>query len=153
MDEKVAPLSWSVKALEDIPALELYALLKLRADVFIIEQDCIYPDMDDKDQQALHVIGSKDGEVIAYTRIFNKGGYFEKASLGRVAVKKSERRYKYGHELIRQSIIAIEANYGVQPIKISAQQYLIKFYESHGFKPVGEGYLEDGIPHIGMLRD
>ena len=152
MDRKVEPLEWSVKSLENIPALELYAILKLRADVFIIEHDCIYPDMDDKDQHALHVVGSKNGEIIAYTRIFDRGGYFDKASLGRVVVKESERKFKYGHELIRQSVRAIEEHFGKQPIKISAQQYLIKFYESHRFKAIGEGYLEDGIPHISMLR-
>lgn len=153
MDEKTPSLDWSVKSLKDIEPLQLYSLLKLRADVFIIEQDCIYPDMDDKDLHALHVIGVKNEEVVAYTRVFDKGGYFEKASLGRVVVKETERKFKYGHELIRQSIMAIEENFGNQPIKISAQQYLIKFYEAHGFRTVGDGYLEDGIPHIAMLRN
>lgn len=152
MKKDVPELNWLVKPLEDIPPLELYSLLKLRADVFIIEQDCIYQDMDDKDLHALHVIGAKENEVIAYTRIFDKGEYFNIASLGRVVVKESQRKFKYGHELIRESIKAIETNYGVQPIKISAQQYLIKFYETHGFKVVGDGYLEDGIPHVEMLR-
>ena len=152
MNEKAPSLNWLVKSLEEIQPLQLYSLLKLRADVFIIEQDCIYPDMDGKDLHSLHVMGIKNEEVVAYTRIFDKGGYFEKASLGRVVVKESERKFKHGHELIRQSIKAIEDNFGNQPIKISAQQYLIKFYETHGFQAVGEGYLEDGIPHIGMLR-
>jgi len=153
MDEKIPTLNWSVKSLDEIQPLQLYSMLKLRADVFIIEQNCIYPDMDGKDEHAMHVLGFKDKEVVAYTRVFDKGGYFDKASLGRVVVKESERRFKYGHELIRQSIKAIEDNYGNQPIKISAQQYLIKFYERHGFQAVGEEYLEDGIPHIGMLRN
>jgi len=146
-------LEWLICSLEDMEPLELYSLLKLRADVFIIEQDCIYPDLDNKDQKALHVIGKKKGEIIAYTRVFDAGIYFEKASLGRVVVKESERKHKYGHELINKSIHAIEENFGSQPIKISAQQYLIGFYEAHNFKAFGEGYLEDGIPHIGMIRD
>ena len=138
--------------MEDISPLELYEILKLRADVFVIEQECIYPDIDGKDLNALHVIGKKNNEVIAYTRIFNKGDYFEFPSIGRVVVRQAERKHKYGHELIRQSIEAIDKHYGPQPIKISAQEYLINFYEMHGFRTKGDGYLEDGIPHVNMVR-
>lgn len=145
-------LQWSVKKLEEIEALQLYELLKLRADVFVIEQDCIYPDMDDKDQRALHVIGTLDGRVAAYSRIFDAGDYVAEASFGRVVIHQEFRGYQFGHELVRQSVSAIEDAFGKQPIKISAQEHLTSFYQAHGFEPKGAGYLEDGIPHIGMLR-
>ncbi|MEL7146656.1 MAG: GNAT family N-acetyltransferase [Bacteroidota bacterium] len=146
-------LQWSVKKLEEIDALQLYALLKLRADVFIIEQDCIYPDMDDKDQKALHVIGTIRGKVVAYTRIFAAGDYAQEASFGRVVIHPDFRGHQIGHLLVNQSTAAIETHFGPQPIKISAQEHLTKFYQAHGFEPRGVGYLEDGIPHIAMLRD
>ena len=145
-------LKWQVRKLEEIAPLQLYGLLKLRADVFVIEQHCIYPDMDDKDQYALHVIGTHQDKVVAYTRIFDAGDYALQASFGRVVIHPDYRGYQLGHELVSQSIEAIHHHFGRQPIKISAQQHLTKFYETHGFNPEGEGYLEDGIPHIGMLR-
>lgn len=153
MKESLVSLEWSVKNLDEMKAGELYEMLKLRADVFVIEQDCIYPDMDNKDQKALHVIGKKNGKVIACTRIFNAGDYFEEASIGRVVLEQSERRFGYGHTLISKSLQAIEEYFGKQTVKISAQEYLIKFYNKHGFKQVGEGYLEDGIPHVSMIRN
>ena len=109
--------------------------------------------IDGKDQKALHVIGIKEGKIIAYTRLFNSGEYFDTPSIGRVVVKVSERKYGYGHDLIKASIKAIVDNYNETTITISAQTYLQKFYESHGFKQIGEGYLEDGIPHIRMVRN
>ncbi|MGB3467374.1 MAG: GNAT family N-acetyltransferase [Cyclobacteriaceae bacterium] len=152
MNDITNALNWTVRKLEDIKSLQLYDILKLRADVFVVEQECIYPDIDGKDVKALHVIGTKDSEVIAYTRIFDSGEYFEMPSIGRVVVKESERKHKYGHELIRQSIEAINNYYGSQSIKISAQVYLTKFYETHDFRAIGTEYLEDGIPHVAMIR-
>lgn len=151
--EETRELFWQVKKLTEIDSLQLYAILKLRADVFVVEQQCIYPDIDGKDMKALHVIGCRGDEVVAYARIFNKGDYLELPSIGRVVVKASQRKHKFGHELIRRSIRAIEEHYGRQAIKISAQQYLQDFYNVHGFFAVGEGYLEDDIPHIAMIRD
>ncbi|MEW7280493.1 GNAT family N-acetyltransferase [Aquimarina sp. 2201CG1-2-11] len=145
-------LTFEVKRFKELSALELYKILRLRAEVFIIEQNCIYQDIDDKDQKALHVIGYKNEEIVAYTRLFDAGQYFENPSIGRVVVSQEERKYGYGHDLIKASIHAIDTHYKDHKIKISAQKYLKKFYQSHGFEQVGEEYLEDGIPHIGMIR-
>lgn len=142
----------TIKTFQELTTSELYELLQLRSEVFVVEQDCVYQDIDGKDVKALHVLGAKEGKIIAYTRLFNSGEYFDTPSIGRVVVKESERKYGYGHDLIKASIQAIVDNYNETTITISAQTYLQKFYESHGFKQVGEGYLEDGIPHIRMVR-
>lgn len=145
-------ITFEVKRFQELTTAELYKILRLRAAVFIVEQDCVYQDIDNKDQKALHIIGTKEGETIAYTRIFDAGDYFENASIGRVVVSEKERKYGYGHDLIKASIKAIRDVFETKTIKISAQTYLKRFYESHGFSQVGEEYLEDGIPHIGMLK-
>jgi len=145
-------INFLVKSFNDLSTTELYKILRLRAEVFVVEQDCVYQDVDDKDQKALHIIGLKNGEIIAYTRIFDSGLYFEEASIGRVVVSASERKFGYGHDLMKASIKAINEHFKKNTIKISAQTYLKKFYESHGFKQTGQDYLEDGIPHIAMLR-
>jgi len=142
----------TVKKFEELTLSELYGILQLRAEVFVAEQDCAYQDLDDKDQKALHVIGIKNNEVEAYSRIFKSGDYFKEASIGRVVVKNSERKYGYGYEIMNASIKAINERFNETSIYLSAQTYLKKFYNSLGFKQVGEGYLEDGIPHIGMLK-
>lgn len=146
-------LKYDVRAFDELNTLELYKILRLRAEVFVVEQDCVYQDVDNKDHKALHILGKKDDEIIAYTRIFDKGDYFEVASIGRVVVAKDERKYGYGNELIEQSILAIEDNFKTKKIKLSAQVYLVSFYEKHGFSKMGEEYLEDGIPHIAMIRE
>ncbi|MEP0263418.1 GNAT family N-acetyltransferase [Dokdonia sp.] len=146
------PLFFKVKRYQELTRDELYALLQLRSEVFVVEQNCVYQDIDGKDDQALHVLGYKDDILVAYTRIFPPGTYFEYASIGRVVVHASERKYKYGYDLMKASIEATETYCKVDTIKISAQTYLKTFYNNLGFKVVGEGYLEDGIPHIGMVR-
>ena len=142
----------TVKTFSELNTDELYDILQLRSEVFVVEQDCVYQDIDGKDQKALHVIGIKEGKIIAYTRCFDAGDYFEKASIGRVVVEASQRKFKYGHDIMKASIEAIKNNYQTESIKVSAQVYLTKFYNSHGFYQVGEGYLEDGIPHIAMVK-
>lgn len=142
----------TVKKFEELSIDELYGILQLRAEVFVVEQDCAYQDLDDKDQKALHVIGTKNNQVVAYTRIFKPGDYFKEASIGRVVVKDSERKYGYGYEIMNTSIKVVHEHLNETKIYLSAQSYLKKFYNSLGFKQVGEGYLEDGIPHIGMLK-
>ncbi|WP_298478304.1 GNAT family N-acetyltransferase [uncultured Maribacter sp.] len=146
-------LEIKTKKFQEFTIEELYAILQLRSEVFIVEQDCVYQDIDNKDQNALHIIGTKNGEVVAYTRIFAPGFYFKDASIGRVVVKESERKYGYGKVIMEASIKAVEENLKETKIHISAQEYLIKFYSSLGFKQVGEGYLEDGIPHVGMIKE
>jgi len=142
-----------IKSFSELTTTELYEILRLRSEVFVVEQDCVYQDVDNKDQKALHVIGFKNNKVVAYTRIFKPGDYFKNASIGRVVVAKNERTYGYGHVIIKHSITAIKNYFKENTIKISAQTYLKKFYESHNFKKVGEEYLEDGIPHIGMVKN
>lgn len=146
-------LEITVKEFGELNISELYALLQLRSEVFVVEQDCVYQDIDGKDQEALHVMGFKNNRLVAYTRCFRPGYYFEEAAIGRVVVQESQRMFGYGHEIMKASQKAIKAHYNTSHIKLSAQQYLIKFYESHGYNCVGEGYLEDGIPHIAMVKD
>lgn len=141
-----------VKSFEQLSLHELYDLLQLRSEVFVVEQDCVYQDIDGKDEKALHVLGYQDDELVAYTRLFPPGIYFKEAAIGRVVVKSSRRKNKYGHEILKASIHAIQDHFQSKTIKLSAQTYLTKFYESHGFHSFGEGYLEDGIPHIAMIR-
>ncbi|MGA1225841.1 MAG: GNAT family N-acetyltransferase [Tamlana sp.] len=141
-----------VKSFEVLTKKELYNLLQLRSEVFVVEQDCVYQDIDGKDQKALHVLGFKDDKLIAYTRIFKPGDYFTEASIGRVVVTKNERQFKYGYDIMKASINAIKTHYNEDLIKISAQCYLKQFYTNLGFKAVGEEYLEDDIPHIAMIK-
>lgn len=142
-----------VKAFEDLRLQELYEVLQLRSEIFVVEQDCVYQDIDGKDQKALHVLGYEGEDLVAYTRIFPPGVYFNAAAIGRVVVKNSSRKNKLGHEILKASIEAIENRFDTHSIKLSAQTYLTKFYEGHGFRQTGEGYLEDGIPHIAMIRE
>lgn len=145
-------LNIEVKKFSELTLTELYDILQLRSEVFVVEQDCVYQDIDGKDAEALHIIGFKNDKVVAYTRCFKPGYYFEEAAIGRVVVKDSERKYGYGHEIMNASDKAIKDHFNTSNIKLSAQQYLIKFYESHGYRTTGEGYLEDGIPHIAMIK-
>ncbi len=141
-----------VKSFSELSTQELYDLLQLRSEVFVVEQDCVYQDVDGKDQKALHVLGTKDHKLVAYTRLFKPGYYFEEASIGRVVVAKNQRQFKYGCEIMKASIEAINTYYNETTIKISAQLYLKTFYNNLGFIEVGNTYLEDDIPHIAMFK-
>jgi len=141
-----------IKTFEQLSLEELYSLLQLRSEVFVVEQDCVYQDNDSKDQSALHIIGKNKNKIIAYTRVFKGGDYFKEASIGRVVVSLKERHLNYGQQIMEASIVAIKNNYQTTEIKISAQKYLEKFYNNLGFNTLGEPYSEDGIPHIGMLK-
>ncbi len=143
-------MEFIVKGFNELTTQELYQILALRSEVFVVEQNCIYQDVDGKDQKSLHIFGFKNKKIVAYARIFNAGDYFEKSSIGRVVVKENERKYGYGHYLIKACIKAVKDYYNDTQIIISAQTYLEKFYEIHGFYKVGKEYLEDGIPHIRM---
>ncbi len=141
-----------VKTFKELTTHELYSLLQLRSEVFVVEQDCVYQDLDGKDEKALHVLGYKNEKLVAYTRLFKPGDYFEYASIGRVVVVQNERQYKFGYDIMNASIKAIKHFFNETKIKLSAQCYLKKFYNNLGFIEVGEEYLEDGIPHIGMIK-
>lgn len=146
-------LEIKVKSFEALTKNELYDLLQLRSEVFVVEQDCVYQDIDYKDQKSFHVLGFKNEKIIAYTRIFKPGDYFEFASIGRVVVVKNEREHKYGFDIMNASAEAIKKYFKETTIKISAQVYLKKFYNNLGFKAIGEEYLEDDIPHIAMIKN
>ncbi len=141
------------KTFNELSNTELYDIMRLRSEVFVVEQNCIYQDLDDKDQKALHVFGKKDEKVVAYTRIFKPGDYFDNVSIGRVVVAKEERKYGYGKRIMEASIEEINKRFSSVIIELSAQTYLVKFYTDLGFVPFGEEYLEDGIPHIRMKRN
>jgi ElaA protein len=141
-----------VKIYQDLEIDELYAIMALRAAVFVVEQNCVYQDLDYKDQKALHVMGWINDKLVAYTRLFGPGDYFEQASIGRVIVTVDQRGHNYGHQIMSASINAITQHYKTDRIDISAQTYLEQFYTAHGFLPSGEEYLEDGIPHIKMIK-
>ena len=146
-------LDIKIKSFQDLTTNELYAILQLRSEIFVVEQDCVYQDIDYKDQKAYHLLGLKNNKLIAYTRLFKPGDYFEEASIGRVVVKKEERQYKYGYDIMNASVSYVKNELKLTKIKISAQAYLKTFYSNIGFKQIGEPYLEDGIPHIAMVME
>jgi len=145
-------MDFYVKSFEELTTLELYDFLQLRSDVFVVEQECVFLDLDSRDKDAIHIFAKKNNTIIAYTRLFKPGDYYKEASIGRVVVKKEERKYGYGHELMEFSIQMVETKFKTATIKIGAQKYLKTFYESHGFKQIGDEYLEDGIIHIYMIK-
>lgn len=146
-------LRWTTKPFDALTLAELYALLQLRSEVFVVEQTCAFQDIDGHDQAAYHLLGyTAAGELAAYARLFAAGRSYDQASIGRVVTSPRHRGAGLGRELLRQAIGQCEALFGRQPIKIGAQQYLRAFYESFGFVAEGEGYLEDGIPHVHMVR-
>jgi ElaA protein len=146
-------LTIKTKYFNELTTKELYNLLQLRSEVFVVEQDCAYQDIDGEDKKALHVLGYKNENLIAYTRVFEAGDYFKEASIGRVVVAKNERQYKYGYKIMKASIEAVEDNFKENKIIISAQTYLKKFYNNLGFIETGKEYLEDGIPHKKMIKN
>ena len=148
----MSELNFEIKDFNQLSTQDLYAVLQLRSEVFVVEQDCVYLDLDGKDQLAYHVLGYKDLKLIAYARVFKPGDYFSKSSIGRIIVKKEYRRFKYGDHLVQNSIGFIEKKFKEKEILISAQAYLINFYNNLGFVQKGEQYLEDDIPHIKMLK-
>ena len=141
-----------IKNFSELSTEEIYNILKLRSEVFVVEQNCVYQDIDDKDQKATHLFIEKNNEIIAYTRIFKKGDYYkENPSIGRVVVSKKERGKELGKRIMRESILYIKNNYNNKSIELSAQKYLDKFYRELDFYAEGEDYLEDGIPHQRMF--
>ena len=136
---------------QDLGPDRLYEILKLRSEVFVVEQKCAYQDLDNKDEKALHLVGEKNNKIIAYTRIFRKGDFFKNSSIGRVLVKKKYRNKDYGRKIMTSSIEKLKKDPKEEIIEISAQKYLLKFYSELGFEKVGEEYLEDNIPHVKMI--
>lgn len=145
-------LEWHIKSFESLSAHELYDILRLRSEIFVVEQNCVYLDLDGKDKLALHLFGLYEGKIVAYSRLFKAGISFENASIGRVVVDANYRDKKWGQELMREAISGIVLHFGQSQITIGAQLYLKKFYENQGFIQTSEPYLEDDIPHIEMQR-
>jgi ElaA protein len=146
----MSELNWVYKSFEDLTPAELYTILKLRSQVFVVEQDCVYLDMDDKDQHSFHLCGWDNGTLVAYVRILPPGLAFKEASIGRVVTNPSFRKTGAGRILMKLAIEKTLWQFNVADIKIGAQLYLFDFYTSLGFKKSGPEYLEDGIPHIEM---
>jgi len=145
-------MEWEVKKFTGLSVSELYDVLRLRAEVFVVEQDCVYQDLDGKDDKSLHVMGYEKNGLVAYARIVLPGTSYKEVSVGRVVVAKKTRGTSVGYQLMNKAIETVEQEMGVQPIRISAQSHLEVFYANLGFEPTGKSYLEDGIPHIEMLR-
>lgn len=145
-------VTYQCKSFHDLTPEELYDILALRQVVFVVEQNCPYLDADGRDAVALHVMGYYEGKLAAYTRLLPRGEAYENyAAIGRVVTSPALRGKGQGRELMRESSRQLYRHFGPQPIKISAQAHLRDFYGSLGFEPTGESYLEDGIPHIGMI--
>lgn len=143
-------MEWTLKTFSQLTPEELYQILRLRVDVFVVEQNCPYHELDGKDQQALHVFAQDQEGIQAYLRILRPGASFPEASLGRVISKR--RRQGLGSQLLSRGLQAAREWLGDGPIRIEAQTYAKAFYERAGFRQVSEEFLEDGIPHIQMLR-
>ncbi|MBL4676051.1 MAG: GNAT family N-acetyltransferase [Mucilaginibacter sp.] len=145
-------LRYIIKHFTELTTAELYALLRLRAEVFVVEQNCVYLDLDGKDQQSFHLLYYADDELAAYTRLVPAGLSFNEISIGRVITSPRHRGTGLGKKLIDASIEGCYEKFGHQTIRIGAQLYLLTFYQSFGFVEQGEVYDEDGIPHIEMVK-
>ena len=144
---------WLLKKFTELSPEEVYAILQLRNEVFVVEQNCVFQDADDKDQPSYHFMGfNEQQKLVAYTRLVPAGVSYDEISIGRVVTSPSVRSTGLGKELMIRSIEAIFGLYGQQDIRIGAQLYLKKFYSGFGFEQVSEVYLEDGIEHIYMIR-
>jgi ElaA protein len=131
---------------------QLYAYLQLRSEVFVVEQNCVYQDLDNLDQESLHVLVYDAQLLVACARIVSANEKYPNISIGRVIVAATHRKQDLGHALMQHCIKEIEARFGTQKIVLSAQAHLQNFYKKHNFAPQGAIYLEDGIPHIHMER-
>jgi ElaA protein len=146
-------MNWYTKSFAELNTDELYKILQLRSAVFVVEQNCPYLDMDDKDRKAIHLWNcDPDGNVTAYCRLLPAGISYTEPSIGRVATASMIRNTGIGRVLMQKAIAYIHDTWKQPAIRISAQLYLDKFYTSLGFDRAGESYLEDNIPHIEMLK-
>lgn len=145
-------VTWVVRPFSELSSLELYKILQLRINVFMLEQECLYSECDNKDLKGKHLMGILDGEVVAYARLLPPNVSYADASIGRVVVNPTARHLKLGTELMLQAISAMRKDFPTEAIRISAQAHLQGFYENVGFVRVSEEpYLEDNIPHVEMV--
>ena len=146
-------MNWILKKFDDLTSNELYAIMQLRNEVFVVEQNCVYQDADNKDLVSYHFMGWANNKLMAYTRILPPGvAYTKEPSIGRVVTSPSARGSGIGRELMEKSIEELYKLFGETPIKIGAQLYLLKFYTSLGFQQTSSIYLEDDIEHIEMVK-
>ncbi len=143
-------LNWTYQHFNELTVHELYAILQLRSEVFAVEQNCVYQDLDNKDQSSFHLCGWDENTLVAYCRILPAGVSYEHPSIGRVVSSPKYRRGGYGRQLMQRAIAKTIEQFNDPVIKISAQLYLKSFYESLGFRQISDTYLEDDIPHIAM---
>lgn len=143
---------WVYKKFNELTPYELYDLLRLRSEVFVVEQTCIFLDQDNVDQHCFHLLGYGEDKLLAYSRIVPPGIVYKEPSIGRVVSSAYVRGQGVGKELIQQSLLHLYQTFGNVPVKIGAQLYLKKFYESFGFEQSSDVYLEDGIEHIYMIK-
>lgn len=145
-------IKWVLKKFDELSPEELYSILKLRSEVFVVEQNCVYLDMDGKDERCFHLCGYLSNDLVAYTRLLPPGLAYPYSSIGRVVTSPAVRRTGAGRLLMHESVKCVYDLFGPGPIKIGAQLYLKAFYESFGFIQSGDMYLEDGIEHIAMIK-
>ena len=145
-------LVWAFKSFDTLTKAELYAVLQLRSEVFVVEQACVFQDLDGSDDRAMHLLGLQGDQLVAYARCFSAGVKFAEASIGRVVAQGRVRGTGIGHTLMREAIMRSQQHWGAQPIRIGAQTRLNNFYAQHGFVDTGKPYVEDGIDHLEMLR-
>ena len=146
-------ITWTYKHFTELTTKELYQILTLRSLVFVVEQNCVYLDLDQKDCNCWHLCGWEAEEVVSYARVLAPGVSYEEASIGRVITSPNHRKKGYGIALMQEAIQKTRAQFNTTRIKIGAQCYLMNFYESFGFHVSSEEYMEDGIPHIEMQLD
>ncbi|MEC5158729.1 GNAT family N-acetyltransferase [Chryseobacterium sp. MP_3.2] len=144
---------WKIKTFHQLTTIELYEILKIRQEVFIVEQTCFYLDADGADEKAVHIWAENEGKAVAYCRVFKAGVKYDECSIGRVLTHPNYRKLQLGKTLMAIAISTIENRFSSRKIRISAQDYLLKFYKEFGFQDIGLHYLEDDIPHTEMLRE
>lgn len=150
-------VQWKLATFDSLTTHELYALLQLRTEVFVMEQNCVFQDMDGADDQAVHLLGTQratgqeSDPLVAYARLFPAGVKFAEASIGRVITSSAVRGQGLGHTLIARAVSSVHTLWGLQPIRIGAQARLKDYYSQHGFVDMGLPYVEDGIDHLEML--
>lgn len=144
-------INWKIKSFEQLNSIELYRILQLRINIFMLEQNCLYPECDDKDFKAKHLFGMDEYGIVAYARLLPPEISYKDASIGRVIVSPNYRGQKLGYKLMEHAIENMYSDFPSVDIRISAQSHLQNFYEKLDFVKVSDEYLEDDIPHIEML--
>ncbi|WP_147804014.1 GNAT family N-acetyltransferase [Alkalicoccus halolimnae] len=146
-------MKWTIKSFEELTADELYQILKIRVEIFVVEQECPYPEIDGMDKAAEHLYAVEDNEVKAYARLLPPGTMYQEASIGRVLVAGDKRGTGLGKELMKRAVKNLDENYSQTPIRLQAQEYAEAFYAAFSFQRISDTYLEDNIPHVDMRRN